>query len=301
MSETKQNKQIFRKILMVIFLCIFLISLGMLIDKLIIKPYNQDKTIQKAQEIYNQEDSQEEIFKRMREINPDIKGWIKIPNTRVDHPVLEPPNSDPSYYLYRNYEKNYTDYGSIFVDATYGITEDLRNTIMHGHHMNDGRMFGDILKYSDLEFYKSSPIITYNNIYGLGEWKIISIFKTNTNPSQGELFNYLRLTFANDSDFLNFVYDVKKRSLLNTPVDIKANDQLITLSTCSYEFKDFRTVIVARKVRDGESTEVDVNKASVNPNPLYPDSWYTRYKTQRPQNKTFEQALSNGEINWYVQ
>jgi len=62
--------------------------------------------------------------------------------------------------------------------------------------------------------------------------------------------------FENDKDFMNYVYNVRVRSLFNCPVDVNEDDELVTLSTCSYEFTNFRTVVVARKVRAGESTKV---------------------------------------------
>ena len=165
--------------------------------------------------------------------------------------------------------------------------------------MVDGNMFADILKYADVEFYKTSPIITFNTIYGPSEWKVISVFKTNINSSQGKLFDYLKVSFANDSSFLNYVHDVRQRSIINVPVDTREDDQLLTLSTCSEEMDQFRTVVVARKVRNGESNEVDVEKSCLNPAPLYPEAWYTKYGGTRPEEKSFEQALSDNEIYWY--
>ena len=303
MFKTEKSKEMFKRILTIFLSVVFVVSAFILLYELVWVPYKQTRETQKIQKIhgYVDTDSNEETFNRLREINKDIKGWIYIPNTVINYPVLEPPSDDPKFYLFRDYEKNDTKYGSIFVDATYGITEDLKNTVIHGHHMNDGKMFGDLLKYSDLDFYKSSPIIKYDTIYETGIWKVISVFKTNVDASQGEPFNYLQLTFSSDSEFLNYIQDVKLRSIINTPVDIKIDDKLITLSTCSYELDNFRTVIVARKVRYDESTEVDVNSASINPNPIYPDAWYGKYGGSKPADRSFEEALQAGEIDWYVE
>ena len=81
---------------------------------------------------------------------------------------------------------------------------------------------------------------------------------------------------------MEFVKNVKKRSLIYFPVDVDENDQLITLSTCSYEFKDFRTVVVARKIRKEESDYVDVNNIKEAENPLWPDCWYKKHGGVRP-------------------
>ena len=102
-----------------------------------------------------------------------------------------------------------------------------------------------------------------------GKYKIISVFKTNTLSSQGEFFNYLRCCdFQNDKDFMNYVYNVRIRSLINCPVTVNEDDELITLSTCSYEFTNFRTVVVARKVRIGEEAKVAIRNIRRDANDL---------------------------------
>jgi sortase B len=80
---------------------------------------------------------------------------------------------------------------------------------------------------------------------------------------------------------------------------VNEDDQILTLSTCSYEFTGFRTVVVARKVRPGEDESVDVQLATVNPSPLYPDVYYQANGGTRPDSLTFKTAYAKGLINWY--
>ena len=75
---------------------------------------------------------------------------------------------------------------------------------------------------------------------------------------------------------MQMVEQMQVRSIINTPVDVQPGDELLTLSTCTYEFDDARLVLVARKVRDGESASVDVGSATLNPKPLYPQIWYDK-------------------------
>ena len=142
-------------------------------------------------------------------------------------------------------------------------------------------MFANILKFSDVEFCKENPIINFDTLNETRKYKVISIFKTNTMPEQGEIFNYQISSFGKGK-FMEFVEDVKKRSLVYFPVDVNESDQLLTLSTCSYEFKDFRTVVVARKVRKEESDYVDVSLIKTAPNPLWPDCWYREQGRSAP-------------------
>ena len=164
-------------------------------------------------------------------------------------------------------------------------------------------MFGDLMKFGgttgNLDFYKEVPTFRFDTPKGKGTYKIISVFKTNTLSAHGEFFNYMISDFENDKDFMNYVYNVRVRSLFNCPVDVNEDDELITLSTCSYEFTNFRTVIVARKVRAGESTKVDVTKASLNKNAVWPQVYYSSYGGTRPTVTDFDTAYKKGQITWY--
>lgn len=265
-----------RKIIFWISLVTFCVSFMALINILFIQPMINNKKNDEIRLLYNGADNPNETdkFRALLEINGDIKGWIKINNTRVNYPVLKSSEDDPEYYLYRNYKKESTKYGSIFIDSNSKEGTDSKNIIIHGHHMNDGSMFSDILKYKNIDFYKSTPTFTFDTIYENAEWKVFSVFSTNTLEQHGPIFNYLRGSFKDEEDFMSFVKEIKDRSLINTSVDVKADDRLVTLSTCSYEFKDFRTVVVARKVRDGESQFVNVEEAVMNPNPVLPQCYY---------------------------
>lgn len=239
-------------------------------------------------------------------INDEIVGWIEIDNTKVDYPVLwhKEDNRNYQYYLSHNYKGDYDSFGSVFIDYRCEKGTDSKNIVVHGHHIQDGSMFGDLMKYGgttgNLDFYKESPTIEFDTPEAQGTYKIISVFKTNTLSSQGEFFNYMIGDFQNEKDFMNYVYNVRVRSLFNCPVDVNEDDELLTLSTCSYEFTNFRTVIVARKVRDGESSKVDVSRASLNSNPVWPQVYYSAYGGTRPEVTDFCTAYEKGQIDWYT-
>ena len=245
-----------------------------------------------------------EDWAALQKVNKEIVGWITLNGTKINYPVLYHKEDDVNsqYYLSHSYKKEWSDYGSIFVDyrSTQGTKS--KNVILHGHNMLDGSMFHELVNFSNglspnLDYYKKHPVITFNTPDGDAKWKIISVFKTNTLFSQGEFFNYMQGKFNSDAEFMNFVYNVRIRSLYNTPVTINENDQILTLSTCSYEYKNFRTVVVARKVRPGEDETVDVKKATANSSPYYPEIYYGL--GNRPEALTFKTAYAQGEISWY--
>ncbi|MBQ9462008.1 MAG: class B sortase, partial [Clostridia bacterium] len=311
---------VIRKIVLILALATFIVSSYMLINILVIEPAVNDRTTSSIRDLLVSTDENQSSdtkkstdgsegvlsdFSKLLEANPDTVGWITVPNTVIDYVVVQSPedaqnaaeDKDP-HYLYKDFYNNYSKYGTVFLD--YRSPLDSKNLLLHGHHMQDGRMFSNIMYYAnDLEFYKKSPVFTFNTLYEKSKWKIIAVVKTNTLIWQGPVFNYLRGNFSSDYDFLNFVYELRMRSIINCPVDVNENDTLVTLSTCAYDFDDFRCIVVARKVRDGEGTEVDVSKAELNPSPLYPDIWYDTYGGVKPVVTSFQDAYNKGEITWY--
>ncbi|HHX12658.1 MAG TPA: class B sortase [Clostridiales bacterium] len=242
-------------------------------------------------------------FKSLLDINKDIKGWITIPESDVDYVVLQSSKDDPEYYLNHNMFYKEDKAGSLFLDIKSSVEDQSKNIVIHGHNMTStDNMFHRLLEYKNLDYYKERPVFQFDSIYEPGQWIIFSIFITNGSSKKEELFDYTRSNFRNDSDFLNFIYQLRIRSLYNMDtIDVKEDDTIITLSTCSYEVKDYRTVIVARKLRDGESFEFDVDSVIINPEPLYPYTFYYRYGGKAPKlTETFEEALENGEITWYL-
>lgn len=292
----KKNRKKVRiyNFLIVISTIVFLVSGYFLLKDLYFDPKQNDDLYNNLRNDYCNENKEVDLDE-LRKINQDIIGWIRIENTPVDYPVLGSED-----YLYKNYKGEYSKYGSIFTDNSSKLEENPQNIILHGHHMNNGSMFAAICDFADLTFYKANPTFIFDTIYGKGKWKVISVFKTNTDPEQGEIFNYLISDFGTKKDnFLEFIYQVRLRSIIDIPVDVNEDDKIVTLSTCSYELKDFRTVVVARKVRENEDENVDVSLAKYNSKTLYPDAYYKKYGGSRPEVSNFKNALKEGEIDWY--
>ena len=241
----------------------------------------------------NDQDEYLEKFNELSKINPDIKGWIKIDGTVINYPVLEPPSTDPTFYLYKNYKKEYDKSGCIFINSDIcGLNEDIQNIVLHGHSMKNGTMFASLVHFSNIKTYKQSPIVNFDTQFERAKWKIFAVIKTNSDPSQGELFcDYFNPNFASPYDFKKLIYELKIRSLLDIPVDVNENDKILTLSTCSYEMKGFRTIVFARKLRQGESVNVDLNQVKINNNPKMPDGWYKARQMKIPKFKTYEEYL----------
>lgn len=224
----------------------------------------------------------QENLAELYEANNDIVGWIRIGSTDdpvIDYPVVQADDND--YYLTHNVFKDEVERGAIFADFRNNFDKGLLsgNTVLYGHNMWYGdTMFANLSKYYDggksddnLSFYKENPTVTFNTLYENAEWKIFACVLFNTQEDKGEVYPYDQIIdFADADEFNSFVTDITDRSVLWTDVDLTYGDSILTLSTPYYPLGDVETrvAIFARKVRPGESSEVDVSKASRNPDPL---------------------------------
>ena len=216
-------------------------------------------------------------FASLWEMNEDIIGWLTIDGTQVNYPVVQ--TDDNEYYLRKDFSKADNKHGIPFADCRVDISIPSTNIPIYSHNMKDGQMFGELINYQDLNYYKQHPVINFDSLYEEGKYKIVGMFIASTLPEHAPNFEYHNFIQASsDEDLMNFANDVLARSLIITGVDIQPGDQLITLSTCTYDFKEARFAIVARRVREGESETVDTSAAKINPNPVMPKAWYEAKK-----------------------
>ncbi len=248
---------------------------------------SQNIHLSNAREVWNahlQDDSRNSDgsfarFDVLKNMNSDIKGWITISDTKVDNPVYQTDNN--KFYVNHNMSKQKSRYGALFIDSAAKLTAEYtsQNLVIYGHHMQDGSMFANLNKYRKLEFYKEHPTIQFDTLFAQGEYKIFSVFVTNAAAAQnnGYVFNYRAADFETQDAFMLWVDSIQRRSILQTTVDVQPGDQLITLSTCVYDFDDARLVVVARRVREDESVSVNLVDATYAEEPLYPQAWYDKY------------------------
>lgn len=211
-------------------------------------------------------------FSQIRAANPDVKAQIYLPGTKLNYWVCQ--GTDNVFYLTHNAYKQKNGWAVPMMDFRATLTADARSTniVLYGHS-NDktGEHFSAIKGYkgdqNGIAYYKQHPTIQFNTMYGDGNYKIIGMFLENVNV-KGKSFAYHNFINAQTAEeFDKFVNEVKGRSFLTMPVDTQFGDELITLSTClSTTTVNSRYVLVARKVRPGESATVDVDKVAINTN-----------------------------------
>ena len=216
--------------------------------------------------------------------NQDFVGYLSAEGINLNLPVVQTDNDET--YLKKNFYGSTTKYGCPFVTHLNNISYNHldMNTVIFGHHMNNGTIFGALDKYKSVNGFKSAPVITFNTLYKDYQWKVVAAFITNgyIKDDNNYIFPYYFTNLSSTSKMSAYLSELAQRSLYDTGVDVLPTDKLLTLSTCSHEFEDARFVVVARLVRPGESAEVDTSKVVVNSKPRYPQAYYTKKGMSNP-------------------
>lgn len=180
--------------------------------------------------------------------NRDLIGWLRMEGI-LDLPVMY---KDNSYYLTHDFNKKQSASGTLFLDVNHPFRENAQNLLLHGHNMKDGTMFGRLVQYeTNIQFLKNNPFIQYSTLWEKEQYVIFAVLHVSLDVTSEDFFNYFtHHSFTSDEQFENYVRSLQNRSVYSIPISVQPSDALLTLSTC---LDEDRLVIVARRVRDGES------------------------------------------------
>lgn len=187
-------------------------------------------------------------YAELYEMNPDLVGWIKIDGTEVDYPVMQTSMDNKDFYLKRNFDKEDSARGCIYVREECDVFRPSDNVTIYGHTMIDGSMFADLHEYVDKEAWEENSLIIFDTLYEYHVYQIFAVFKTTT--SIGEGFAYHQMEDAeSEEDFDDFISKCKEYAFYETGITPEYGDKIICLSTCEYTLADGNGRLVVAAVR----------------------------------------------------
>lgn len=203
---------------------------------------------------YTEEEEEVELtvlkeYETLYNKNKKLIGWLTIEDTNIDYPVMQTSNNE--YYLDHNYNQEYDKNGSLFLDAECDIVHRNTNLIIYGHHMNSGRMFGNLNKYSSKSYCEEHPLIQFDTIYEKGTYQVMYVFRSRIYNEEEIVFKYYQFfDAASEKEFDSNMQEMAALSLYDTGVTAGYGDELLTLSTCDYSEEDGRFVVVAKRLEE---------------------------------------------------
>ncbi len=172
----------------------------------------------------------------LKEKNADCIGWIRVPGTDIDYPLMWTPH-DPEHYLRLDFYGSYSDYGVPFLDHRCDLNSG--NLILYGHNMFDGTMFTDLLWYREQEYMDSHRQIILETPEGAREYQVVAVCQANSVESE----LYRSINFTDPAGKADFLDAVKKDSVFFVGAD-DGTERFITLSTCDVSRRNGRVAVV---------------------------------------------------------
>ena len=295
----KQRLSRGRIVLLAIALCVFIGCVGWYIVYTFVLPARETRELSRIADAKNAAESDTSAaapaepqqvydivlpqYESLLAENPDLRGWITVPEYGIDLPIVQGPDND--YYLRRSFTGEWSLAGTPFFDCRVADFVNLpRNTVVYGHNMRrNDIMFGVFQNLRTVEGYRNCPVIGVSTVFRDYRWFVYAVFITNIDPAQdnGFFFAYNHVDIS-DAAFEGYLREIDRRKLYTTGVEISPDDKLLTISTCCYDFRNARLVVVARMQRENEADRPDTSLAAENPSPKYPQVWYDARGTANP-------------------
>ena len=228
-------KRMINNILLIICIFIFCISTW--------KLYGYYRSYKKAKDTYSKiakenvkisKNERKIDFKKLKSQNQDIAGWIYIRGTTIDYPIVQ--GKDNEEYLHQDFNKKKSSSGTIFLDNNCKKDFTSDNNIIYGHHMKNGTMFAQLLKFREKSFLKKHNEIMIFTPDRTIHLKVISAYAQKAQ-------NKIPVTFANDKQKKAYIKKIESMSEQTIKTSRINDSHIYTFVTCSYEGEDNRTYV----------------------------------------------------------
>jgi len=187
-------------------------------------------------------------FLALKKINPQIVGWLYIPHSEISYPIVQ--GEDNIYYLNHTFERKENFTGAVFLDSICMPDFGSDNSIVYGHNLKSGEMFGFLKQYYDTNYnenadYKKRQLVWVITPDQELEYKIFSAREISVLRD----LDVYTVEFGSEEDFALYLADTMKKSLYDTGVKPKP-DRILTLSTCTSSSEDGRFIVQATLIQD---------------------------------------------------
>lgn len=163
-------------------------------------------------------------FDTLQSVNPDIRAWLYMSGSSIHYPVLQA--EDNSTYLYRLADGSANAHGSLFIDCRNAGDFSDWNTLIYGHNMKDGSMFGGLKKYRKQAYYDAHPEMT---LFTPEKTYRMEIFAAVTTDVSAAVYRVPAAREERDE----LVQWAQRNSEIECDVSIGTEDRIVTLSTCT--------------------------------------------------------------------
>lgn len=187
-------------------------------------------------------------YKKLFAMNEDMRGWIKVNGTQIDYPVMKSDLEDGEYYLHRDFDGDYSFAGCLFIGKYCDYDSDI--FIIYGHNMLNGSMFGELHDFSDEDFAKKHMDIQFDTKNERRVYRVFGAFWSKAFYEDEPGFKYYEAVGNYDEDsYNNILWSFESMMAMRLDYEPKYPDQIMLMSTCSYNEANGRFVVAAYRIK----------------------------------------------------
>jgi len=251
-----------RRIICLLLVLILLAVVAMPAYRYLYQPWRAQSVYDTTRNLYGQTGSGKlskdlnEYFGALYDMNSDVYGWLIVSGDEAENgvdihlPVVQPQANDAAYYRTHLFNGESNPYGTpCFLNACQ-TEQAMYNTVVYGNQ----QLFGDLLGYTELSFYKNAPTVFLDTLTDTVIYKIVAVVEL----SDSEVEVLPQQTYTTEESFRAFVTEMGTRSVIYTGVKVNQFDSLLTV-IC--DNGPANLAIVSRAVRPDEAYTVDTDQA----------------------------------------
>lgn len=180
-------------------------------------------------------------FEQLKEINPEVFGWLVIEGTNIDYPLVQAQNN--SKYVNTNVEGKFSLAGSIFLDCRNDNSFTNVNHVVYGHNLSKDAMFGELEEFGNESFFDQHPC---GKIFYDDQWHKIEFFAfAHADAYDSVIFNADLKGETGNQTYLDYV---KEKASIFKDLSFTSDEHYISLSTCTSNTTNGRHILIGRIV-----------------------------------------------------
>jgi len=203
----------------------------------LLKVSDSDNEVQAEQPVYYTTYYEPHSISELIAMNSECFGWISITGTNINYPVMHTPDN-PQKYLNKNFYGEYSLSGVPFLDSR--CSTDSTNLIIYGHHMNNGTMFAELCNYTSSSYRDEHKAVALETKGGVSAYTVFAVLKV---KSDDEWYRFT--SELTENRYNSMVEYAKEKSIYETGIAPKYDQQILTLSTCYGYNQDDRILVLA--------------------------------------------------------
>lgn len=187
-------------------------------------------------------------FDALAKVNPDVKAWLYIEGTGINYPVVQ--SKDNNYYLHKTFEGRDSYIAAIFLDAACASDFSSDNSIIYGHNLKNGEMFGMLKKNYDTAYNSDADYTEHRKIWVVTpkaqiEYEVFAAREIDVNADK----DVYTIDFATEEEYAAYLKKAAAKSLYQTDTKVSEENPMLTLSTCTSSSEAGRFIVQATQIQ----------------------------------------------------